>query len=58
MESVAVDSQLSEADEIYVYAMRGDAAQEMLENLAKVNGKSDSCTKVRELLYCDLYLIK
>ena len=58
MESVAVDSQLSEADEIYVYSMRGDAAQEMLENLAKVNGKSDSCTKVRELLYCDLYLIK
>ena len=58
MESVTADVQLSAADEIYVYAMRGDAAQEMLENLAKVNGKSATCTKVRELLYCDLYLIK
>ena len=58
MENVTADSRLSAAGEIYVYAMRGDAAQEMLEDLEKANGKSSACTKIRELLYCDLYLIK
>lgn len=58
MEAAETDSLLSEAEGVYVYSMRGDAAEMMLQELAEKNGKDKSCKKIRELLYCDLYFIE
>lgn len=54
-ESVTADSKLSEADHVYVYKMRGDAADSVFEELVKENGGFARIKKIRELLYCDLY---
>lgn len=52
------DERLTEADRIYVYKMRGDAADEMLYIMADTNGGFTEVNLIRELLYCDLYELK
>lgn len=58
VDSVKEDLKLKRAEEIYVYSMRGENSEKVLKMLQKENGKTDSCEKVRELLYCDLYLLR
>jgi hypothetical protein len=57
-ETVIADERLSEEDIVYVYAMRGDLAESILENFIEENGGFSDVQMVRELLYCDLYKLK
>lgn len=56
--NVEPDAVLTDADHVYVYKMRGEASDEMLEKIAEVNGGFSETVLVRELLYCDLYELK
>jgi len=55
---VVADEILSSADCVYVYKMRGDSADMLLEELAEKNGGFSEITCIRNLLYCDLYELK
>lgn len=57
-DTVVPDTQLSEADRVYVYKMRGDGADKVFEELAEENGGFREIQLIRELLYCDLYELK
>ena len=57
-ETVIADERLSEEDIVYVYAMRGDSGERILDNLIAENGEFSNVQKVRELLYCDLYKLE
>lgn len=57
-ETLDADAVLSTADGIYVYKMRGDAADEALDKMAEANGGFSEIKLIRELLYCDLYELK
>lgn len=52
------DQKLLAAKEIYVYASRMDEAMTVMEELEKENPALSELQKVRELLYCDLYVLK
>ena len=54
---VKQDARLSDAEHVYVYKMRGDAADETYKELKKENGGFNNSKLIRELLYCDLYEI-
>lgn len=54
-EELVADERLSQEDTVYVYVMRGEAGEKMLQNMASVNGGFPEVKKIRELLYCDLY---
>ena len=56
--NVEPDAVLTDAGHVYVYKMRGEASDEMLEKIAEVNGGFSETVLVRELLYCDLYELK
>lgn len=55
---VEPDEILSSADCIYVYKMRSDEADMLLEKIAEKNGGFSEITCIRNLLYCDLYELK
>ena len=57
-ETVVADECLSKEDIVYVYAMRGEAAESILENLIAENGGFSNVQMERELLYCDLYKLE
>ena len=57
-ETVVADERLSEESIVYVYAMRGDSAEGILQNLVQENGGFSDVRMVRELLYCDLYKLE
>ncbi len=54
-DTVTADEQLSKANGIYVYKMRGEQADKVFEQLVKENGGFQNIKLIRELLYCDLY---
>lgn len=57
-EKVSADERLSASDHVYVYKMRGEQAETVLEELAEENGGFREINLIRELLYCDLYELK
>lgn len=57
-EKVAADERLSASDHVYVYKMRGEQAEAVLEELAEENGGFSEINLIKELLYCDLYELK
>lgn len=57
-EKVSEDERLSASDHVYVYKMRGEQAETVLEELAEENGGFREINLIRELLYCDLYELK
>lgn len=57
-EEVFADERLTTEDTIYVYVMRGEEGQRVLEELEKVNGGFSQKRMIRELLYCDLYQLE
>ncbi len=52
------DSDITGADRIYVYSVRGDEAMKRIEELTTGCGKEHKADKVRELLYADIYEIR
>lgn len=54
-EELLADERLSREDTVYVYAMRGENSEEMLQKLIAENGGFSKVQLIRELLYCDLY---
>lgn len=57
-EELQADEQLSQADTVYAYVMRGEAGDRMLTGIASKNGGFSEVEMIRELLYCDLYELK
>ena len=54
---IKTDERLKNANEIYVYAARTPQSENIMKMLIKENNKLTSYKKVRELLYCDLYML-
>lgn len=57
-EGIEPDTELSLADHIYIYKMRGDAADGVFDKMTEANGGFSEIILIRELLYCDLYELK
>ena len=57
-EDVVSDERLSRTDHVYVYKMRGEEADAVLEEIVEENGGFEEINLIRELLYCDLYELK
>ena len=57
-EKLVADERLSGSETVYVYTMRGDAAEQMFEKLMAENGGFSKVEMIRELLYCDLYKLE
>ena len=55
--SAITDTVVLDADEIYVYASRMDAAENIMGSLISDNPELEKAEKIRELLYCDLYYL-
>ncbi|MGN0157426.1 MAG: hypothetical protein ACI39N_09255, partial [Lachnospiraceae bacterium] len=56
-ENPIADESLLTAEHIYVYAVRSEKSDAILQNL-KSDGSFTTCNKIRELRYCDLYELK
>lgn len=54
-ETITADERLLKEDVVYVYVMRGEAGQHILQKLEMENGGFSRKDLIRELLYCDLY---
>ncbi len=52
------DERLLQEKTVYVYVMRSEAGNAMLENIMIQNGGFSEVKMIRELLYCDLYQLK
>ncbi|MBR5578884.1 MAG: hypothetical protein IKW28_07815 [Lachnospiraceae bacterium] len=57
-EAPVEDEILQQAEKIYVYISRMDEGQLLMEELLEKNPKLSTKKKVRELLYCDLYVLE
>lgn len=57
-ESLKQDARLNEADHIYVYAVRSENSDRLMQEMINQNNNLTESVKVRELLYCDLYELK
>ena len=52
------DRDIAGADELYVYAVRGEDAMKRIDELADSKGRQRSVEKVRELQYVDIFKIR
>lgn len=57
-EEALPDERLSEEDTVYLYVMRGEDAERVMESVVQENGGFSGVTQIRELLYCDLYKLE
>ncbi len=55
-ENLKNDSRISRANEVYVYAARSKQSENILMTMLN-NYNFNNCKKIRELLYCDLYML-
>ena len=55
--STVEDDTIRQADQVLVYVSRMEQTEEALQAVADGMGGDVKMEKIRELLYCDLYLI-